>query len=87
MKYLMIYLCMMNLLAFILMGVDKRRAKRGAWRVPERTLFLSAILGGSIGGWLGMELFRHKTKHKSFTIGFPCIMLFQIILALTLYYI
>mgnify|MGYP002868261644 CR=1 FL=1 len=81
MKYLGIYLILMNLLALTLMGVDKRRARAGKWRIRERTLFLSAALGGSVGAILGMQLFRHKTKHKSFTIGMPMILLVQIVIA------
>ena len=72
---LTIYLIFMNLLAFLLMGLDKSKARRNQWRIPEKTLFLSAILGGSIGAILGMQVFRHKTKHASFRIGMPCILI------------
>lgn len=58
-------------LGFVLMGVDKRRARRGAWRVPESTLWAVALLGGGLGGTLGMEVFRHKTRHRAFRYGFP----------------
>lgn len=75
MKLLIIYLAVVNIAAFMLMGIDKRRAKRGAWRIPERTLFLPAILGGSPGAILGMQVFRHKTRHRQFTIGMPLILL------------
>ena len=64
----LIYFGIMNLLGLIVMGVDKWKAKHNAWRIPEKTLFLSAILGGSIGSICGMQLFRHKTKHKSFVL-------------------
>lgn len=77
------YLILINLAAFFLMGLDKAKARRRKWRIPERTLFLSAILGGSVGSILGMQLFRHKTKHASFVIGMPCILIIQ--LALLLY--
>lgn len=60
------------------MWMDKRRAQKGKWRIPERTLFLVAILGGSIGSIIGMRHFRHKTKHKSFVIGMPFIFFVQI---------
>ena len=78
---LTIYLIFMNLLAFLLMGLDKAKARRDRGRIPERTLFLSAILGGSIGAILGMQVFRHKTKHASFRIGMPCILIAQLGLA------
>lgn len=71
----------MNLIAFCLMGVDKRRAKRGAWRIPEKTLFLVTALMGGIGGTAGMLFFRHKTKHWYFRLGFPALMVLQIALA------
>ncbi len=73
-------LVLMNLLAFALMGIDKRKAKRGSWRVPEKTLFLVTALFGALGGTLGMRLFRHKTKHWYFKIGFPALLLVQIAL-------
>ncbi len=79
-----IWLCVANLGALILFGVDKKRAKEGRWRIPEKTLFLSAILGGSIGAILGMHLFRHKTKHWYFRYGLPAILLVQIGLGLWL---
>nr|WP_294492755.1 DUF1294 domain-containing protein [uncultured Anaerosporobacter sp.] len=74
---ILIYLVVMNIIGFTIMGIDKSRAKRGAWRIPEKTLFLIAILGGSIGSILGMKQFRHKTKHKTFTIGMPAILIVQ----------
>jgi uncharacterized membrane protein YsdA (DUF1294 family) len=80
MKLFLIYLAVVNLAAFALMGVDKRRAKRGAWRIPERTLFLPAILGGSPGAILGMQMFRHKTRHRQFMIGMPLILLVQLVI-------
>lgn len=78
---LTVYLIFMNLLAFLLMGLDKAKARRNRWRIPEKTLFLSSILGGSIGAILGMQVFRHKTKHASFRIGMPCILIAQLGLA------
>ena len=78
---LVAYLVIINILAFILMAVDKRRARAHQWRIRERTLFLSAIIGGSIGANLGMQLLRHKTKHKSFVYGMPAILLVQILAA------
>lgn len=79
-----IYLLLINLVGFILMGTDKKRAKKDQWRIPERTLFLTAVLGGSIGSLAGMHFFRHKTKHTSFVIGMPCILIIQIALFLFL---
>ena len=75
------YLVLVNLAAFFLMGSDKRRAQRpGTRRVPEKVLFLSALLGGSLGAILGMRLFRHKTKHWYFVWGMPAILLLQLAL-------
>ena len=68
----------MNLLAFILMGVDKRRAKKGQWRIKEATLFLAAGLFGALGGTAGMYFFRHKTQHWYFKLGFPMLLALQI---------
>lgn len=81
-----VYLLAMNLLAFVLMASDKKKAKTGAWRVPEKVLFLSAILGGSIGAIVGMQVFRHKTKHWYFKYGMPAILIIQVVLAAFLWY-
>lgn len=79
------YLALMNLIAFALMGIDKRRAKReGMRRIPEKTLFLSAIFGGSIGAIAGMYTFHHKTRHWYFVWGMPMILAAQIALAVWL---
>ena len=86
MQILICYLIIINIVAFFLMGIDKKKAQLGAWRIPERSLFLSAIFGGSIGAIAGMQLFRHKTKHRSFVIGMPVILLLQLCLC-TLYYL
>lgn len=75
-----VYLIAANLAAFALMGADKRRAQRCRWRIPERTLFLSALVGGSLGAILGMYFFHHKTKHLHFVVGLPLILLAQLIL-------
>ena len=66
-----------NLLLFVLMGVDKHKAKTGAMRIPEATLFFFAVLGGSVGGILGMLAFHHKTRHKLFSVGFPLILILE----------
>ena len=80
MKYLLIYLGIINLVGFFAMFLDKQKAKRGKWRIPEKTLFLLAIIGGSLGTTLGMHVFRHKTKHWYFKLGMPLILIVQIIL-------
>lgn len=75
------YFIVMNLLGIVLMAMDKQKAIRHQWRVSEKTLFLVALLGGSIGAWAGMYLFRHKTKKWYFRIGIPVILLVQILAA------
>ncbi len=77
---LIIYIIMINLIGFFIMGIDKRKARRGKWRVAERTLFTIALLFGSIGILTGMYVFRHKTKHLTFSIGIPAIMVIQLFL-------
>lgn len=71
------WLFLMSLVLLIVMGLDKQKARQGAWRVPEARLFLLAFLGGGLGGWIGMRLFHHKTKHWTFALGFPLIALAQ----------
>ena len=73
--YIYYYLLAVNILAFVLFGADKQKARRNAWRIPEKTLILSAVIGGSVGAILGMRFFHHKTK---FAIGVPVILLVQI---------
>ena len=80
MKYILIYLGIINLIGFFAMFLDKQKAKRGKWRIPEKTLFLLAIIGGSLGTTLGMHVFRHKTKHWYFKFGMPMILIVQIVL-------
>ena len=74
----LIYLIGINLAGFIIMGVDKKRAIRGAWRISEASLFFTALLGGSLGCILGMQHFRHKTKHWYFVFGMPLILFIQV---------
>ena len=76
------YLLFINLTAFAMMGTDKRRARKHQWRIPEKSLFLSALLGGSPGALAGMYTFHHKTKHWYFVVGMPLIVLLQLGLAL-----
>ena len=77
MRYLIPYLLLMNVLGLLLMYADKRRAKRKSWRIPERTLLLVAALGGGLGSLMGMYLFRHKTRHRKFTILVPLFLALQ----------
>ena len=81
MKYFAIYLLIVNAAGFLLMLIDKRKAIRHRWRIPEKTLFLTAAIGGSVGSIMGMYTFRHKTKHLQFTLGMPAILIAQLILA------
>ena len=83
-KAVLFWLAVINLIAFALMGLDKWKARRDAWRIPEKTLFLLPLLGGSVRGILGMRVFHHKTKHWYFRIGLPLILLAQIALAVWL---
>lgn len=77
---LWLYLLLINLVALVVYGVDKRRAKKGQWRISEKTLFLLPLAGGSVGAIAGMYLFRHKTKHWYFRIGLPVILAAQLAL-------
>ena len=79
------YLLIINLIGFIIMGVDKKRAIRGAWRISEASLFTVALLGGALGCTLGMSHFRHKTKHWYFKYGMPAIFAGQIFLVILLF--
>lgn len=79
-----VYLLFLNILGFALMGIDKRKAIKGAFRIPEATLFIVAFIGGSIGSIAGMYTFRHKTRHFSFVYGMPAILLLQIALTVVL---
>ena len=85
MKYFLWYLLLINAAAFTLMLVDKQKARKKRWRIPERTLIGSAALGGSIGALLGMYTFRHKIRHPKFTLGIPAILVAQIVLVLWLF--
>lgn len=80
--FIILYVAAVNVISFIAMGVDKRRAVKRAFRVPESTLFVLAIIGGSIGSIAGMHLFHHKTRHWYFLYGMPVILALQIILIL-----
>ncbi len=86
-KIILIYLIIINIITFLTMLVDKKKAKRASWRIPEKTLFTLVILGGGIGGIAGMYTFRHKTKKIRFVIGFPMILIIEIVIFLCLYFI
>lgn len=81
---ILIYLLAINLIAFLAMGIDKWKAKKGAWRIPEQTLLSLVLLGGGIGGIAGMYFFRHKTKKPRFFIGYPVILISEIVIAIYL---
>ena len=83
-KYVLYYLAAINLVTFLVYGIDKLRAKRGAWRIPEKTLFVLPLLGGSVGAIAGMRVFHHKTKHWYFKYGLPLILILQIALVVWL---
>ena len=80
------HLLVVNLIGFLMFGTDKARARRGMWRIPERTLFAAAVLGGSVGCLAGMYLFRHKTRHLSFVIGLPVILAVQCVVLSFLFF-
>ncbi len=81
---LSVYFIALNLIGFALMGIDKYKAKKRAFRIPEATLFIVAVIGGSIGSIIGMYAFRHKTRHWYFVYGMPFILIVQIILIIAL---
>jgi uncharacterized membrane protein YsdA (DUF1294 family) len=80
MKLFILYLILINVATFLLYGIDKGRARKDQWRIPESRLILFAVLGGSIGAFLGMHIWHHKTKHLKFTVGVPVIFLLQCLL-------
>ena len=80
-----IYLAVMNIVGFAAMGIDKQKAKKQVWRIPEKTLFLLSILGGSLGSWAGMYVFRHKTKHWYFIVFMPLIFLIHVVLGILIF--
>lgn len=78
-------LTVVNAVAFIVYGIDKCRARNAKWRIPEATLLMLAVVGGSVGAWLGMKAWHHKTRHMKFRYGVPAILLLQIVVATLLY--
>ena len=83
-SYIVLYLVIMNLTGFLMMGIDKRKARKRAWRIPESTLFIIALVGGSLGTTIGMHLFHHKTRHWYFLYGMPAILLIQVLIVVAL---
>lgn len=83
-KNIVIYLIIINVIAFLAMYIDKRKAQKNKRRIPEKTLFTLVALGGGIGGILGMYLFRHKTKKTRFVIGFPSILIFEVFIVIAI---
>lgn len=84
-KAAVFYLVVINIVGFVLMGMDKHKARRHQWRIPEKTLFLTALLFGSLGCWAGMYAFHHKTRHWYFVVGMPAIFLVQAVLCIIKY--
>ena len=84
MNIILYYLLAVNITSFLLYGIDKYKAKKGRWRISEATLLLMAVIGGSIGAWVGMRIWHHKTMHKKFKYGIPVIIIFQVALAVYL---
>lgn len=80
-KIVLLYLAVINVAAFVMFGLDKRRAIKDQWRIPEKTLLLVSLFGGSFGAFAGMKKFRHKTKHWQFILGVPACMLLHVGLA------
>ena len=78
------YLLAVNITTFLVYGIDKYKAKKERWRISEATLLLMAVIGGSIGAWVGMRIWHHKTMHKKFKYGIPVIIIFQVALAVYL---
>ena len=83
-SYLAYYLLAINAVAFIVYGIDKYKAKKAKWRISEATLLLMAVIGGSIGAWVGMRIWHHKTMHKKFKYSIPIIIFLQVVLAVYL---
>jgi uncharacterized membrane protein YsdA (DUF1294 family) len=79
-QLIIIYLIAINVITFLVYGIDKWKAKRSKWRIPEATLLGLAVIGGSIGAWLGMKVWHHKTMHKKFKFGLPVIIIIQLLI-------
>ena len=84
-QYSMYYLLAINIVSLFLYGIDKYKAKKNKWRISEATLLMMAVIGGSIGAWVGMRLWHHKTMHKKFKYGIPIIIIMQVSLVVYLH--
>ena len=84
-KFLLYYLIIINIVTFLVYAIDKWKARRSKWRIPETMLLVLAVIGGSIGAWSGMKVWHHKTQHKKFRFGLPLILIAQIVLAIWIY--
>ena len=84
-QLILIYLIAINVVTFFAYGIDKWKAKRSKWRISEATLLGMAVIGGSIGAWLGMRVWHHKTMHKKFQLGIPFILIIQLAIVIWLY--
>lgn len=82
MEFMNIYLLLINSLGILIFKIDKQRAFRNKWRIPERSLWLVAYFGGALGCWIGMKRYRHKTKHRTFKYGLPILLFIQIIIVI-----
>ncbi len=83
---ILLYLIVINTISFVVMGIDKKRARNHQWRISEKLLFLYAIIGGSIGSIIGMRVFHHKTKHKQFIYGMPILLFLQTTLGFVIFF-
>lgn len=83
-EFLISYILLINMIGFVMMGIDKKKAMKQAFRIPESTLFTIAVIGGSVGSIIGMQLFRHKTRRWYFVYGMPAILIIQFIIFLVL---
>lgn len=84
---MLIYLTFVNIITFIIYGVDKWKAKNNQWRIPEKRLLFLAVIGGSVGALTGIYIFHHKTLHKKFTIGVPVILMLQMLFVYSILYL
>lgn len=87
MKYFLIYLAAINIIGFVMMYIDKRKAMKHRWRISERALFITALIGGALGVYAGMKKFRHKTHHKQFVFGIPAVIVLHLAAAVYFLYV
>lgn len=87
MKFIGIYLICINAATFLIYGIDKYKAVKNRWRISETTLIIAAVIGGSVGAFLGMRCFHHKTRKRKFSLGVPVILIIQLLMAVGIYYL